>query len=57
MRTRNWTAIAAFNRSAGPMRDRRAPRGGAGEGSARHDTCPGCGDMIARGETCCEVRA
>lgn len=27
---RNWTAVHAFNRAAGPMHDRRAPRGGAG---------------------------
>lgn len=27
---RNWTAVHAFNRAAGPMHDRRTPRGGAG---------------------------
>lgn len=36
---RNWLAIHAHNKKAGPMKDRREPRGGAN----KEDYCPLCG--------------
>lgn len=57
--TRNWLAVAAHNRRGGPMRDRRASRGGA-QVSATRDAlsapCQGCGRIVC-GATCPEPDA
>lgn len=47
VKARNWTAVAAWNRNGGPMRDRRAPRGGARNEHAEYMdevACEGCGN-------------
>ncbi len=47
IKARNWTAVAAIQRHAGPMHDRRDPRGGDRNLQAEYldeAICESCGD-------------